>query len=126
RCRAGRRGIPPRARSPGTPATIPSAAADEALDQLDEARAAFVAGNVSRLRRERCGKSRDVRNADGIFEEREHRRVVRGIAGEAELALACIQIDAEALGKQASRHRELVIAAEPAVYVDRADLGRES
>ena len=53
----------------------------------------------------------------------EHRRVVRRIPDENETVALGIEIDAEFIAQQSSRHRQLVIRAEPAVDVDRAHLG---
>ena len=53
---------------------------------------------------------------------REHRRVVGRIADEDEALARGVEIDREHLREQRARHRELVVAAEPAVDVDRAHL----
>src|SRR6266571_2136675 len=93
-------------------------ALEEMLHKLDEAGARGLAGHVLRRRGEPPLEATYVRHADGILEEAEHRSVVRRVAGEHELLVCDVEIEAETLRKQDAAGRELVVAAEPAVDVD--------
>ena len=66
----------------------------------------------------------DIRDANRIFEVREHGRIVGGIAGEDDLLVLGRHIDPEKFLKAASCHAQLVVVSEPAVDVDGADLRR--
>ena len=83
-------------------ATTPSAR-PRAGARASSAKPAPGGSRASRIsaRRPACSsKRRDVGDADRVVEEGEHRRVVRRIAGERELAVARRQVPAEALGEQ--------------------------
>ena len=79
-----------------------------------------AARDIARLLREAVGEIRDVRDADRMRKEGEHRLVVRRVAGEHEPFALRIEIDGEDLAHQPARHAELVVVAEPAIDVDRA------
>ncbi len=67
-----------------------------------------------------------VGHADRIGEMLEHRRIVRRIADKDKTLALGIDVDPEFIAQQASRHRQLVVRAEPAVDVDRAHLRRHA
>src|SRR3977135_1131374 len=101
-------------------------AVQEMLCELDEAGAGGRAGHIPGRRGEPPLESAYVRDTDRVPEEGEHRGVVLRIADEYELAVRPVEIGAKAFVKQDTAGRELVVAAEPAVDVDRADLGVQS
>src|SRR5258706_9864351 len=98
-------------------------ALQEMLCQLDETGAGGRAGHIPGRRGEPPLESADVRDTDRVAEEGEHGGVVLRIADEYELPVRSVEIEAKALAEQDAAGRELVVAAEPAVHVNRADLG---
>ncbi len=77
-----------------------------------------AAGDVLRRRRDVSGETRNVRYPDGAAEKSEHGRIVRRISGKSELLSQGIRTALEEFRKKLLRHRQLVVAAEPAVDVD--------
>src|SRR5260221_4462521 len=93
------------------------------LCQLDETGAGGRAGHILGRRGEAPLESAHVRDTDRVAEEGEHGGVVLRITDEYELPVRPIEIEAKALAEQDAAGRKLVLAAEPAVHVYRADLG---
>ncbi len=62
-----------------------------------------------------------IRDADRTGKEAEHRRIVGRVADKQVARLVTPEIDAVAFLHQGARHAQLVVVAEPAVDVDRAD-----
>src|SRR5712691_12858353 len=102
------------------------AALKQMLRELDKAGPGGRASHILGRRGEPPLESAHVRDTDRVLEEAEHRGVVLRIADEYELAVRPVQIEAKALVEQDAAGRELVVAAEPAVDVNRADLGVQS
>ena len=71
----------------------------------------------------RAARSRTLATPHCVGKEPEHRRVIGRIAGEDVGVFPGSQIDPEQLGHHRARRGQLVVGAEPAVDVDRADLG---
>src|SRR2546425_7157840 len=90
--------------------------------ELRKASARAPIGDVSGRGWQPSGEAPDVRYADGIGKELEHRRVVRRIADVDHRGAVSVEVDRKLLSEKLARHAELVVVAEPAVDVDRAQL----
>src|SRR5579862_3981446 len=90
-------------------------------DEFRASHAASATGNVLGQCFYFPGEAGDVRHPDRVVEPGEHRRIVRRISGKSEILFQHSGTAYENFREELLRHRELVIAAEPTVDMDRAD-----
>src|SRR5688500_12623299 len=90
---------------------------------LDKPFAAARLGHKGRQRLHARCEVPYVGDAAAVREEPEHRLVVRAIAAEHEQRPRALELEPERVAHEDPRHRQLVVLAEPAIDVDRGDLG---
>src|SRR5205823_12330166 len=88
--------------------------------QLGEACAGVGFGYEPRRHGDAIEKRAQVRDTDGVWKEREHRRVVGRVAHKKALITNVVERDGERFVHQRPGHRKLVVVAEPAVDMDGA------
>ena len=96
---------------------------EDRLGQFREAMAAARSRYPGRFGIQAAGEIRHIGDPHSMAEIREHRRVIGRIAGEHHALADRVQRHMEDLAKQLMGHRQLVVIAEPAIDMDRADLG---
>src|SRR5947207_7981309 len=98
----------------------------QVFGELGKTRSRGGARNVLRFIREQILETPHVGHADRMAEAGEQRRVVRRVAREYDFSPGLGEIHSKAFAEKHPAHRQLVVLAEPAVDVNRADLRVEA